>query len=41
MYPNHDHTFHKLTYGPDRKVVKEEYNGVAVENDYFEWLRVH
>ena len=41
VYPNHDHTFHKLTYGSDRKVVKEEYNGVAVEKDYFEWLRVH
>ncbi len=40
-YPNHDHTFYKLTYGPDGKVVSKEYNGVAVERDYFEWLKQH
>lgn len=40
-YVNHDHTFYKLSYGPDGKVVSKEYNGVAVERDYFEWLKAH
>lgn len=40
-YPNHDHTFHRLSYDPSGKVVKREYNGVAVERDYFQWLKEH
>lgn len=40
-YPAHDHTFHKLTYGSDGKVVNRIYNGEAVQRDYFEWLKQH
>ena len=40
-YPNHDHTFYRLTYGTNGKVVSKEYNSVAVERDYFEWIRTH
>ncbi|MBO0933037.1 hypothetical protein [Fibrella aquatilis] len=40
-YIDHDHVYYKLTYGTDGKVVSKEYNGVAVERDYFEWIRTH
>jgi dienelactone hydrolase len=40
-YPNHDHTFHKLTYDSGGKVIDKFYNGAAVEKDYFEWLSQH
>lgn len=38
VYPDHDHTFHKLSYDSSGKVVERTYNGVAVERDYFHWL---
>jgi hypothetical protein len=40
-YPNHDHTFHKLTFDASGKVVDKVYNGAAVEKDYFDWLSQH
>ena len=40
-YPDHDHTFHKLTYNSQGKVTGKVYNGVAVEKDYFQWLEEH
>ena len=40
-YPNHDHTFHKLTYDSGGKVIDKFHNGAAVEKDYFEWLSQH
>jgi hypothetical protein len=40
-YPNHDHTFHKLTYNAEGKVIDKVYNGAVVEKEYFEWLRLH
>lgn len=40
-YPDHDHTFHKLTYDTAGKVVSKAYNGVAVQDDYFQWLKEH
>lgn len=40
-YPNHDHTFYKLTYDGQGKVTGKVYNGVAVEKDYFQWLGEH
>ncbi|TAE22711.1 MAG: hypothetical protein EAZ91_23310 [Cytophagales bacterium] len=40
-YPAHDHTFYKLTYGPNGKVTNKTYNGDAVTRDYFEWLKRH
>ncbi len=40
-YPDHDHTYHKLTYDTAGKVTGKVYNGIAVEHDYFEWLRQH
>lgn len=40
-YPNHDHTFYKMSYDTDGKVVDKVYNGVAVEKDYFQWLAEH
>ncbi len=40
-YPNHDHTFYKLTYDTSGKIVSKEYDGVAVEKDYFQWLKEH
>ncbi len=41
VYPNHDHTFYKLTYDTQGKISSKTYNGVAVEKDYFEWLSQH
>lgn len=41
VYPNHDHTFHKLTYSAEGKVINREYNGVVVEKAYFDWLKQH
>lgn len=40
-YLNHDHTFYKLFYDGQGKVINKVYNGAAVEKDYFEWLRLH
>jgi hypothetical protein len=40
-YPAHDHTFFKLTYGPNGKVIDKTYNGDAVTKDYFDWLKDH
>jgi hypothetical protein len=40
-YPNHDHTYYKLTYDANGKVIDKVYNGVAVEKDYFAWLQAH
>lgn len=40
-YPNHDHTFYKLTYDNQGKVISKVYNGVAIEKDYFQWLEDH
>lgn len=40
-YPNHDHTFYRLSYDSCGKVVKRVYNGVAVERDYFQWINEH
>ena len=40
-YPNHDHTYYKLTYDANGKVINKVYNGVAVEKDYFAWLQAH
>lgn len=40
-YPNHDHTFYKLTYDNQGKVINKVYNGVAIEKDYFQWLEDH
>ncbi|MBO0952292.1 hypothetical protein [Fibrella forsythiae] len=40
-YPNHDHTYHKLTYDAAGKVIGKVYNGIAVEQDYFAWLKQH
>ncbi|AUD01011.1 alpha/beta hydrolase family protein [Spirosoma pollinicola] len=40
-YPNHDHTFYKLTFDDKGKVISKVYNGVAVEKDYFQWLKEH
>lgn len=40
-YPDHDHTFYKITYGSDGKAISKVYNGVAVEKHYFQWLREH
>ncbi|RYF77258.1 MAG: hypothetical protein EOO39_04340 [Cytophagaceae bacterium] len=40
-YPNHDHTYHKLTYDAAGKVISKVYNGIAVEQDYFAWLKQH
>lgn len=40
-YPDHDHTYHKLTYDTAGKVTGKLYNGAAVEHDYFEWLKQH
>ncbi|RIV18062.1 alpha/beta hydrolase [Fibrisoma montanum] len=40
-YPDHDHTYHKLVYGADRKVINKIYNGVTVEKEYFQWLQTH
>ncbi|MBC8155173.1 MAG: hypothetical protein H7Z72_19970, partial [Bacteroidetes bacterium] len=39
-YPNHDHTFHKITYDLHGKAIDRVYNGVAVEKDYFNWLQM-
>ena len=38
-YPNHDHYFYKYTYGPNGKEIRKEYNGEAIQRDYFEWLK--
>ncbi len=40
-YPAHDHTFFKLTYGSEGKVIDKTYNGDAVTKDYFDWLKQH
>jgi pimeloyl-ACP methyl ester carboxylesterase len=40
-YPNHDHTFYKLTFDDKGKVISKIYNGVTVEKDYFQWLQEH
>ena len=40
-YPDHDHTFHKLTYDSQGKITEKVYNGVVVEKDYFQWLEEH
>jgi len=40
-YPDHDHTYHKLTYNSAGKVIGRVYNGEVVEADYFEWLNRH
>lgn len=40
-YPNHDHTFYKLTFDDKGKVISKVYNGVTVEKDYFQWLQEH
>ncbi|QMW05212.1 alpha/beta hydrolase family protein [Spirosoma foliorum] len=40
-YPNHDHTYYKLTYNAKGKVIDKVYNGVVVEKEYFDWLRLH
>lgn len=40
-YLNHDHTFHKLTFDSNGKITTKIYNGLRVEQDYFEWLKEH
>ncbi|GAB2521922.1 alpha/beta hydrolase family protein [Spirosoma aerophilum] len=40
-YPNHDHKFHKLTFDSRGKVANKIYNGIRVEQDYFQWLKEH
>jgi dienelactone hydrolase len=40
-YPAHDHTFHRLVYDDKGHVTKKEYNGLAVQRDYFNWLGRH
>ncbi|MVM35181.1 hypothetical protein GO755_34475 [Spirosoma sp. HMF4905] len=40
-YPNHDHTYYKLTYDAKGRVIDKVYNGVTVEKEYFAWLQLH